>query len=86
MLFAQRSVTFYGSLVFVRTLVFVIAGGHIFGPVHSQPPFMKPVHVLLLQWLIHFPDQVVLTSPRWYLQMYCHTLTATKVMTPIRLD
>ncbi len=31
---------------FVRTSVFVIAGGHIFGPAHSKPPFTKPVHVL----------------------------------------
>ncbi len=29
-----------------HTLVFVIADGHIFGPVHSKPPFMKPVWVL----------------------------------------
>ncbi len=35
-----------GSLALVRTLVFVIAGGHIFGPVHSKPPFMKPVRVI----------------------------------------
>ncbi len=26
---------------------FVIAGGHIFGPVHSKPPAMKSVHVRL---------------------------------------
>ena len=37
-----------GSLAFVRILVFVIAGGHIFGPVHSKPIFLKSVRVLRL--------------------------------------
>ncbi len=32
--------------VLVLTLVFVIAGGHIFGPVHSKPPLMKLIRVL----------------------------------------
>ena len=35
-----------GGLAFVRTLVFVIADGHVFGPVHSNPLFSKSVHVL----------------------------------------
>ncbi len=35
-----------GSLAFVHTLVFVMAGGHIFGPVHSKPLFLKSVRVL----------------------------------------
>ncbi len=35
-----------GSLGFACTLVFVIAGGGIFGRVHPKPPTMKSVRVL----------------------------------------